>query len=76
MFAIKKHIPNAITSLNLLCGTVALVFAFKGRFDIAFPLMLLYNGEKGFHINRWFFYVFYPAHLLILALVHGVIFGF
>ncbi|MBO4446923.1 MAG: CDP-diacylglycerol--serine O-phosphatidyltransferase [Bacteroidales bacterium] len=41
MFAIKKHIPNAITSLNLLCGTVALVFAFKGRFDIAFPLMLL-----------------------------------
>ena len=42
----------------------------------AFPLMLLYNGEKGFHINRWFFYVFYPAHLLLLALVHGFLFGF
>ena len=42
----------------------------------AAPLMLLYNGEKGIHINRWFFYVFYPAHLLLLALVHGFLYGF
>lgn len=37
---IKKHIPNSITSLNLLCGVLGIVFTFKGRFDIAFPLML------------------------------------
>lgn len=29
----------------------------------------LYNGKKGKHI-RYLFYVFYPAHLLILGLVH------
>ena len=38
---IRKYIPDAITSLNLLSGAVAIVFAFKGRIDIAFPLMLL-----------------------------------
>jgi len=37
---IKKYIPNTITSLNLLCGAAGIVFAFKGRMDIAFYLML------------------------------------
>lgn len=38
---IKKYIPDCITSLNLLSGAVAIVFVFKGRIDIAFPLMIL-----------------------------------
>lgn len=37
---IVKHIPNTITSMNLLCGLVGLIFTFQGRFDIAFYLML------------------------------------
>lgn len=37
---ITKYIPDTITSMNLLCGVVGVVFAFKGRFDLAFPLML------------------------------------
>ena len=37
---IVKHIPNTITSMNLVCGVIGVVFAFKGRIDIAFPLML------------------------------------
>lgn len=36
----RKHIPNTITSMNLLCGVVGVVFAFKGKVDIAFYLML------------------------------------
>lgn len=32
---IKKHIPNAITSLNLFAGCVALVFAMRGQLDLA-----------------------------------------
>ena len=27
---IRKHIPNFITSLNVLCGSVAVVFIMKG----------------------------------------------
>ncbi len=32
----------------------------------AFLLMLLYNGQRGKQ-NKYLFYVFYPAHLLVLA---------
>lgn len=35
-----KHIPNSITSLNLLCGALGVIFTFKGSLDIAFYLML------------------------------------
>lgn len=34
--AIKKHIPNAITLLNLLSGLVALVYAFDDNLQMAF----------------------------------------
>ena len=40
MKRIIKFIPDFITSMNLVCGIVGVVFTFKGRFDIAFPLML------------------------------------
>ena len=36
----KKYIPDCITSMNLACGIIGVVFAFKGRPDIAFILML------------------------------------
>lgn len=36
----KKYIPDCITSINLICGIIGVVFAFKGRLDIAFILML------------------------------------
>lgn len=37
---IRKYIPDFITSLNLLCGVTGIVFAFRGRFDLAFYFML------------------------------------
>ena len=37
---IVKSIPNTITCGNLICGVLGIVFTFKGRVDIAFPLML------------------------------------
>ena len=37
--ALKKHIPNAITSLNLLCGVIGIVLYFKNN-DLAFAAML------------------------------------
>lgn len=33
---------------------------------LAIPLLLLYNGEKGKWKLKYFFYVFYPLHLVIL----------
>lgn len=34
--SIKKYIPNLITLLNLLCGCIAVVFASRSQFDMAF----------------------------------------
>ncbi len=35
-----KHIPNAVTSCNLLCGVLGVIASFRGRPDIAFSLMV------------------------------------
>ncbi|MBR3011700.1 MAG: CDP-diacylglycerol--serine O-phosphatidyltransferase [Bacteroidales bacterium] len=37
---VRKAIPNTITSMNLLCGVMGVIFTFKDRPDIAFCLML------------------------------------
>ena len=37
---IVRQIPNAITSLNLLCGAFGVIFALRGWLDRAFYLML------------------------------------
>lgn len=43
---------------------------------VAWPFLLLYNGKKGKNINKWFFYGFYPGHLLIIYLVVSLFLGF
>ncbi len=37
---IVRHIPNTITSMNLLCGVMGVIFAFKGELSMAFYMML------------------------------------
>lgn len=37
---IVKHIPNTITSMNLLCGVLGVICTFNGQLDVAFILML------------------------------------
>lgn len=38
---LKKHVPNFLTLLNLLCGCIAVVFAANGVFDWAFYFVCL-----------------------------------
>lgn len=37
---------------------------------LAVPVLYLYNGERGkWQGMKWFFYIYYPAHLIVLGLV-------
>ena len=38
--SLKQHIPNAVTSMNLLCGVLGVMAALEAHFDWAFYLML------------------------------------
>lgn len=38
----------------------------------ALPIMLLYNHERGTG-NKWFFYLFYPIHLVAFTLIQNVL---
>lgn len=37
---LRKYFPDFLTAMNLVCGLIALVFAFDGRPDLAFYMML------------------------------------
>lgn len=76
----KKWTAYSITTA--ICITVAILFNnssgnfyWLGVFMVPFLIQFCYNGASGSRrlIHKWFFYIFYPAHLLLLGIIHWYI---
>lgn len=63
-----------LTAIAILIG-----FAFEARIGgdylsipymvyLSIPLIFLYNGKRGTY-NKWYFYAFYPVHLILIYLL-------
>lgn len=76
-----SNILNLVTDVTLNGGAsparlVNLLLVMTGPAIAAFLFLRLYNGSKGEKagaFSRWFFYIFYPAHLLVLVLIRSLL---
>lgn len=73
----KKMLP-----LVILYGVVAFFFVSKVYAMVligvllVYPVLKLYNGERGkAYWMKWFFYAYYPAHLIIIGVLRLLIYG-
>lgn len=68
-------ISTMVISLNIVFCVMNNMYLKFAMFQIgvfgAIPLSLMYNGEPGRNnlFNKWFFYIIYPLHLLVIAII-------
>ena len=77
----KMIVLFAVTSVTLQTLVYAEQYdslaSFSFQYGTLFALIpiMLYNGERGTvryeKLNRWFFYVYYPAHMVVLLVIQA-----
>ena len=71
-FIILLYMTRYDKKTQTVLGAISLIWELPGI--LAFIPIRLYNGTRGRCGNRYFFYAFYPAHLLALWVVGRFIF--
>ena len=64
----------ALSSPEVFCSEVLKAVVASGML-VPMLLLGLYNGRRG-NASKWFFYIFYPSHLLVLGLLKKGIVAF
>lgn len=61
-----------LPKLRCIAGAILMLFN-STTGCLAFLLIWFYNGERGKQLPKYFFYAFYPAHLLLLFLARIIL---
>ncbi len=73
-FCISTAVIIALNIIFCAANSVWYNNLFQLGIFLAVPFIMKYNGvKKGGSSGKWFFYIFYPAHLLLIGLLKYVI---
>ena len=85
MYKDRGNLKKQMKSLMLWTSIYALVsFIFVNKnygiiqlfVILVYPLLKMYNGERGnIKWMKWFFYLYYPLHLIIIGIVRLMMYG-
>ena len=85
MYKDRGNLKKQMKSLMLWTSIYALVsFIFVNKnygiiqlfVILVYPLLKMYNGERGnIKWMKWFFYLYYPLHLIIIGIVRVMMYG-
>ena len=85
MYKNRGNIKKQLTSMSfwiLIYAIISYLFVSKTyglitlAVVLAYPLLNIYNGKKGkISWMKWFFYLYYPSHLLIIGVLRTIIYG-
>ncbi len=75
LFEKKEHRLAAMGfGLGTLCLETWMFGGYRQMWSLmSVPILALYNGKPGKYRMKWFFYVFYPAHLAALQVIDWII---
>ncbi len=68
-YIVKKRGGKYVDQMAAPVIVLSLINMFEAIAFIDMALVASYHGKKGKNIGKYFFYIFYPAHLLILGLI-------
>lgn len=73
-YLVQKHEFNMVNKLVIMIVPYTIYsYLYMSKLQIygllAIPLILIYNGERGKYINKYFFYAYYPIHILVIIYI-------